>query len=109
MSLVEKLWQLERQHDEILKAEGFAGKLPLGNFGLAATELERLTAENARLRGLIEPTEANVERVARAMCSDDPGVRMGDAEKVVQQRVNVEWRHYVPAATAALNALDPET
>ena len=29
--------------------------------GLAATELERLTAENAQLRGLIEPTEANVE------------------------------------------------
>ena len=27
----------------------------------AADELTRLTAENARLRGLIEPTEANVE------------------------------------------------
>ena len=75
-----------------------------------ATELERLNAENERLRGLIEPTEANVERVARALCRNDCesnpddllGRITGDPRKYV-------WELYIEDATAALNALDPET
>ncbi len=46
-----------------------------------------------------------IEAMARYMCASDPDVRMGDAEAVVQQRVNVEWPHYVQQATAALAAL----
>lgn len=64
--------------------------------GLAATELERLTAENARLRGLIEPTEANVLKIALAMRSE------GERDEPME-----EWE--LELATAALNALNPET
>ncbi len=46
-----------------------------------------------------------IERAARAMCSADLEVRMGDAEGVVQQRVNIEWVHYVGAAKAAIAAM----
>ena len=64
-------------------------------------------AENARLRGLIEPTEANVERVARALCRCDCesnpdemlGPIPGDNRKYV-------WELYIDEATAALNELD---
>ena len=78
-------------------------------------ELERLTAENARLRGLIEPTEANVERVARALCEihiwhvrrhDTPS---REIEAMLPAAVDYAWRDHSEAATAALNALDPET
>lgn len=46
-----------------------------------------------------------IEKVARGMCRADPEVRMGDAEGVVEQRVNVEWPHYVPQAKAAIRAM----
>jgi len=46
-----------------------------------------------------------IERVARGMCRADPEVRMGDAEGVVEQRVNVEWPHYVDQAKAAIRAM----
>lgn len=52
-------------------------------------------------------TEELIERVARAMCSADPDIRMGDAEGVVQQRVNVEWPAYKQQARAALTAATP--
>jgi hypothetical protein len=51
----------------------------------------------------------DVERVARAICADDPDIRMGDAEGVVQQRVNVEWKNYTRQATAAISAMSPDT
>ena len=66
-------------------------------------KVERLTAENARLRGLIEPTEANVERVAKKMCCPGTscvGVDDGDGCRA---------EYWFEDATAALNALDPET
>jgi hypothetical protein len=50
----------------------------------------------------------DVERVARAICADDPDIRMGDAEGVVQQRVNVEWKNYTRQATAAISAMTPD-
>lgn len=46
-----------------------------------------------------------IEAVARGLCSSDPQVRMGDAEHVVQQRVNVEWKYYLSTAQAALTAI----
>ena len=46
-----------------------------------------------------------IEAMARGMCAADPDVRMGDAEGVVQQRVNLEWRYYIPQATAAYTAM----
>ena len=48
-----------------------------------------------------------VEAAARAMCASDPNIRMGDAERIVQQRVNLEWREYIEPATAALTAALP--
>lgn len=46
-----------------------------------------------------------IENVARAICRADPEVRMGDADGVVEQRVNIEWVHYVGAAKAAIAAM----
>ena len=46
-----------------------------------------------------------IEMVARGMCRADPEVRMGDAEGVVEQRVNVEWPHYVDQAKSAIRAM----
>lgn len=46
-----------------------------------------------------------IENVARAICRADPEVRMGDADRVVEQRVNIEWVHYVGAAKAAIAAM----
>lgn len=48
-----------------------------------------------------------IEKVARAMCRADPEVRMGDADGVVEQRVNTEWVHYVDQAKAAIAAMQP--
>ena len=48
-----------------------------------------------------------VEAVARAICSDDPDIHMGDATRVVAQRVEHEWRGYVSTAKAALAAMQP--
>lgn len=48
-----------------------------------------------------------VEAAARSMCASDPNIRMGDAERIVQQRVNLEWREYIEPATAALTAALP--
>lgn len=45
---------------------------------------------------------SDVERVAKAICAQDPEVRMGDAEGVVQQRVDHEWQNYMPQASAAM-------
>lgn len=60
---------------------------------------ESLAAENARLRGLSEPTEANVERVAIVMARADPTRdlwhRMKQYERVEMCRI----------ATAALTAM----
>jgi hypothetical protein len=47
----------------------------------------------------------DVERIARAICAADPDIRMGDAEGVVQQRVNVEWKNYTRQATTAISAM----
>jgi len=46
-----------------------------------------------------------IEKVARAICRADPEVRMGDADGVVEQRVNIEWVHYVDQAKAAIAAM----
>ena len=55
-----------------------------------------------------EGTDMNqIEKVARAMCRADPEVRMGDADGVVEQRVNTEWVHYVDQAKAAIAAMQP--
>jgi len=48
------------------------------------------------------PPPTLVEELAKAMCADDPDVRMGDPESVVQQRVRVEWPNYVRHAQAIL-------
>lgn len=45
------------------------------------------------------------ERVAKAICRNDPEVRMGDAEGVVEQRVQHEWVDYVDFADAAIAAM----
>lgn len=50
-----------------------------------------------------------IEKVARAICAADPEIRMGDADGVVEQRVNTEWVHYVDQAKAALRAQDKDT
>jgi len=47
------------------------------------------------------PSEALVEAMARAICKADPEIHMGDAEGVVQQLVETEWRNYISAAKAA--------
>lgn len=44
---------------------------------------------------------ALVEAMARAICKADPEIHMGDAEGVVQQLVETEWRNYISAAKAA--------
>jgi hypothetical protein len=65
----------------------------------AADELTRLTAENARLKGLIEPTEANVERIAIALSKATVGDDfdpLGDPEAFDFART---------LATAALTAM----
>ena len=49
-----------------------------------------------------------IEKVARAMCRADPEVRMGDADGVVEQRVNTEWVHYVDQAKAAMQPAPQE-
>lgn len=54
------------------------------------------------------PGPDDVEKVARALCEDDPNICMGDARHVVAQRVNAEWREYVRSATAAIAALRGE-
>ena len=46
-----------------------------------------------------------IEKVARALCRVDPVIRMGDADGVVEQRVNIEWVHYDEAAKAAIAAM----
>ena len=76
----------------------------------AATELERLTAENARFRGLIEPTEANVERVARDMWNAEH-LQSWEGDKVRGTTITTDFDRdvYRRHAAAALNALDPET
>ena len=53
------------------------------------------------------PSNEAVEAAAGAMCASDPNIRMGDAERIVQQRVNLEWREYIEPATAALTAALP--
>lgn len=59
---------------------------------------------------MTEGTDTNqIEKVARAMCRADHEVRMGDADGVVEQRVNIEWVHYVDQAKAALRAQDKDT
>ena len=56
---------------------------------------------------MADPTQEQVEAVARSLCASDPEIRMGDAEGVVQQRVNAEWRDYIPRAEQAIAALAP--
>ena len=48
-----------------------------------------------------------IEKVARALCAADPEIRRGDAEHIVQQLVNTEWRNYTDAAKAAIAAMQP--
>lgn len=56
-----------------------------------------------------EVSGEEVERMARAICAEDPDIRMGDAEGVVQQRVEQHWRDYVGHARAAIAAMTPKT
>ncbi len=49
--------------------------------------------------------EPDVERVARAICRADPKIRMGDANGVVEQRVDIEWHRYGWQARAAIAAM----
>lgn len=49
----------------------------------------------------------DIEKVARALCRADPEIRMGDADGVVEQRVNIAWVHYVGTAQAAIAAMQP--
>lgn len=60
--------------------------------GRAADELDRLTAELARLRAKLELTPENVERVARAMQSE------GERDDLLEH-----WE--IELATAAIKAL----
>ena len=46
-----------------------------------------------------------IERVARALCAADPDICMGDAKRIVQLRVDVEWKAYVCPAQAAIAAI----
>lgn len=46
-----------------------------------------------------------IEAAARALCAADPEVRMGDAEGVVQQRVDELWPLYAKRAQAAASIL----
>jgi hypothetical protein len=73
----------------------------------AADELTRLTAENARLRGLIEPTEANVERVARAVWGRENALGHWDGTTGNRWTAFMIDRkpYYRGLATAALTAM----
>lgn len=70
----------------------------------AADELDRLTAENARLRAKLELTPENVERVARVLRdanSEYLGIDMGSWENsTADNRLN-----WICIATAAIKAL----
>ena len=61
----------------------------------AADELDRLTAENARLRAKLELTPDNVEKAARAMALDANDY--GGPE--------LQWGYWTDSATAAIKAL----
>jgi hypothetical protein len=79
--------------------------------------LEAIAAWNRRSPTLIAALELKervenpktVELIARVICADDPDVRMGDCEAVVQQRVQHEWKHYKRTAEAAIQALKGQT
>ena len=47
-----------------------------------------------------------VERVARALCLRE--VRMGDTDRVAQQRVDDAWHGYIEPARAAIAAITKE-
>lgn len=49
------------------------------------------------------PNDTLKERVARAICLEDG--RAGDTEAIEQQRVDRDWRGYLPAAEAALSVV----
>jgi hypothetical protein len=70
--------------------------------GEAASNTE---AENARLRGLIAVTPENVERVARVMFTYDGVCSPHDWDNANE----VARTNFRELATAALNALAPET
>ena len=95
----DELTRLTAEVEEQARLNGMGAERELA----LLAKVERLTAENARLRGLIEPTEANVERVAKKMCCPGTscvGVDDGDGCRA---------EYWFEDATAALNALDPET
>jgi hypothetical protein len=61
----------------------------------------RLTVELARLKGLLEPTEANVERVARVFAI----TRNVDPDEAIDCFGNKAWTWYQSEASAALTAM----
>lgn len=78
-------------------------------FRFCADELDRLTAENARLRAKLELTPENVEKAARALCRNDyesdPDEPLGRIEGDPRKYV---WELYADDATAAIKALSAD-
>ena len=97
-------------HEDEVEVTGYRGMkfVVCGHCGCAtpdeATEAEAIAAWNTRASAA-DNLALLREAVAKAICRADPSIRMGDAEGVVEQRVNHEWREYLWQADAALAAL----